>query len=82
MTQKIIQIGNSVGAVIPQAVTRDLGLKAGDLIFVEQKGEKVILSPIKKSKKDLARGVDAKFMQMVDSFIKDHEDVLQELAHK
>lgn len=32
--------------------------------------------------KKLASGVDHKFAQMVDEFINDHKDVLQELSHR
>ncbi len=81
MMQKIIQIGNSVGTIIPQLLTRDLGLKLGDDLKVEKKGNKLIISPIKK-KKNLASGVNAKFARIVDEFVDEHKDVLAELANK
>lgn len=80
--QKIIQIGNSIGTIIPQLISRDLGLKLGDPLKVEKKGNKLIISPIKKTKKNLASGVNAKFARIVDEFVDEHKDVLAELAHR
>ncbi|MDP2585698.1 MAG: hypothetical protein Q8P29_02340 [Candidatus Levybacteria bacterium] len=82
MIQKIIQIGNSMGTIIPQLLTQDLGLKLGDTLKVEKKGNKLILFPIKKTRKNLASGVNAKFAKIVDEFVEKHEDVLAELARK
>lgn len=79
MMQKLIQIGNSVGIIIPQVFRNEAGLKPGDEVEVKLKGSDVVLS---KSKKKLTGGVNAKFMKMVDKFIEDHKDVLQELAHR
>lgn len=79
MVQKLIQIGNSVGVIIPQVFRNEAGLKPGDEVEVKLKGGDVVLS---KPRKNLARGVNAKFMKMVDEFINEHEDVLKELAHR
>lgn len=79
MQQKIIQIGNSAGIVIPQHFREEIGLKVGDNVVVEKKGNQLTVSlPAKKS----TGGVDAKFMQMVDEFIEEHKDVLEELSHR
>lgn len=82
MIQKIIQIGNSMGTIIPQLLTQDLGLKLGDPLRVEKKGNKLVISPIKKTKKNLVSGVNAKFARIVDEFVSEHKDVLAELAHR
>lgn len=82
MQQKVIQIGNSIGAVIPQLLNRDTAIKPGDAIDVQRKGDKFILSPLKKNKRKLAGGVNAKFMKMVDEFVDEHEDVLKKLADR
>jgi putative addiction module antidote len=76
MEQTVIQIGNSIGVVIPKNL-RD-GLKAGDKVIVGGKPDNITVSPIKKQKSE----VDAKFMKMVDEFITEHEDVLKELANR
>lgn len=79
MMQKLIQIGNSVGVIIPQVFRSEAGLRPGDEVEVKLKGNDVVLS---KSKKELAGGVNAKFIKIVDEFITEHEDVLKELAKR
>lgn len=77
MTQTVIQIGNSIGVVIPQRLQIDL--KAGDKVVVDKKNDTILISPVKKVH---TGGVDAKFMKMVDEFIAEHEDVLRALANR
>lgn len=77
MAQTVIQIGNSIGVVIPQHLQTDL--KAGDKVVVDKKDHGIIITPIKKVD---TGGVDAKFMRIVDEFISEHEDVLRTLANK
>jgi len=71
MIQQTIQIGNSVGVVIPKNILREKNIKVGDKVQIEIKS-------IKKS----VGGVDAKFMKMVDEFIEEHKDVLEKLAQR
>ena len=78
MEQRVIQIGNSVGVVIPQLLRKETGIKVGDKIVVKKKGANIILSSLKKK----TRGVNAKFMKMVDDFVTEHQDVLKELAKR
>lgn len=78
MEQKVITIGNSVGVIIPQAL-RD-GIKPGDNIIIKKDKNKWVISL--PSKRKISGGVDVKFMKMVDEFITEHEDVLQELAKR
>lgn len=79
MLQKIIQIGNSLGLILPQKVREELNIKIGDNITLEKKGHDYVISA---PKQKVAGGVDAKFMQMVDEFVDEHKDVLQELANR
>lgn len=79
MQQKIIQIGNSSGIILPQSIRQHAGLRLGDRVKIDSKGQDIIISSIKKKK---VGGVNPKFMKMVDEFINDHEDVLRELAKK
>lgn len=79
MEQKVIQIGNSAGVVIPRELRKQLGIRIGENIIVDRKGSNIIISNPKKKK---SRPVDAKFMKMVEEFIDEHEDVLKELAHR
>ena len=75
--QTVIQIGNSLGVVLPKPI-RGM-LKAGDKVVVTGKPDKISIAPLKIKQ---AGGVDAKFMQMVDEFITEHEDVLKALANR
>ena len=79
MQQKVIQIGNSAGIVIPQSIRKEVGLKPGSKVTIEKKGDDIVISP---QAKKLAGGVDAKFMKSVDEFMEEHEDVLKELAKR
>ena len=77
MEQKIIQIGNSVGIILPQIIRQQLRLNIGDKILISKTGDRLILS---QSKKENAKGVNAKFVKIVDEFMEEHKDVLEELA--
>ena len=79
MAQTIIKIGNSQGIIIPKQYLNDLNLKEGSEVVVEKAGDELRVSPKAKA---LAPEVTPKFMQMVDEFINDHEDVLKALANK
>lgn len=81
MEQKVIQIGNSVGVVIPQPYIAQLDLKPGDKVLVKKTGNQVVVSKIKTNKK-LVPGVDTEFAKKVDEFITEHEDVLKELSKR
>ena len=77
MQQTVIQVGNSIGVIIPQHL--QTSLKAGDKVMVDKKQNGIIITPVKTVH---AGGVDAKFMKIVDDFIEEHKDVLQALANK
>lgn len=79
MLQTIVQIGNSLGVIIPKAIRDDIGLRVGSKVVVTKEKEKIVLSAAKG--KELG-GVDAKFMRMVDQFATEHKDVLKELAKR
>ena len=79
MEQRVIQIGNSVGVVLPQDIRQSLGLRRGDKVVLNKKGDDIIIS---RTKKSLEGGVNDRFMKIVDEFIDEHEDVLQELARR
>lgn len=75
MQQTIIRIGNSVGVVIPKSLRANL--RVGSKVVVDRKGEDIVVKP---HRKKVAKGVDPKFLKMVDDFMKDHADVLEQLA--
>lgn len=77
MIQKVVRIGNSVGVVIPKGLRA--GLTIGSKVKVVRKKKDIVISPAEDS---IARGVDARFMKMVDEFMNDHKDVLKQLAKR
>ena len=79
LIQTLYKNGNSVAVTIPRQFLDELNLKEGSEVVVEKKGDELrILSKTK----TLAVDIDPKFMQMVDEFVADHEDVLKALANK
>ena len=79
MAQTFINIGNSVGVIIPSNLREQNGVKPGGKVDIKQVKEGILIAP---SKKQLAGDVNVEFAKMVDEFITDHEDVLKELAHR
>lgn len=79
ITQKIFKTGNSVAVTIPKNYLEELNLKVGVEVVMEKRDQELVVTP-KRAK--LAPEVDAKFMKMVDEFINEHEDVLQELSKR
>ncbi len=77
ITQKLYKTGNSISVTIPKEYLKDLNLRNGSQVVVEKSGHKLIVIP---KGRILASGVDQKFVKMVDEFINEHEDVLQELS--
>ena len=71
MIQQTIQIGNSIGVIIPKNVLEEQNIKLGDKIHMDAK-------PVEKMIGD----VDGKFMQMANEFIEEHKDVLEALANR
>lgn len=79
LIQTLYKNGNSVAVTIPRQFLDELNLKEGSEVVVEKKGDELrILSKTK----SLAVDIDPMFMQMVDEFVTDHEDVLKVLANK
>ena len=79
LTQTLYKNGNSVAVTIPRQFLKDLNLKAGAEVVVEKKGSVLHISS---KAKTLAEDVDPQFMKMVNDFVDEHEDVLQELANR
>ncbi len=80
MEQKVIQIGNSIGVVIPQALQRG-NLKAGDRVFIEV--DPMSNSYIVNLKQDVKRpSLTPEFLQWLTAFNKKYKTALTELAKK
>ncbi len=73
-----MKIGNSAGVIIPKNLRS--GFPVGTKVSVNKRNGDIVVTPIKKVASD--KGVDAKFMKMVDDFMKGHKDVLKELAKR
>ncbi len=79
LVQKVFKNGNSVAITIPKEYLKDLDLRDGTKVVVEKKEKNLIITA---HKNKLAPDVNPKFMQMVDEFISEHEDVLAQLSNK
>lgn len=79
LTQRLYKNGNSVTVTIPKEYLEDLNLQVGSAVVVKKVGDELVISS---KNKQLASDVDQKFAKMVDEFVDDHRDVLQELAKK
>ena len=80
---KIVQIGNSVGVVIPQPLRRKIGLKLGDKVEVDEGSyhDEVV---IRKNGKKIANRstITPEFISWLEGFNKRYSAALKELAKK
>ncbi|OGY11506.1 MAG: hypothetical protein A3H88_01815 [Candidatus Blackburnbacteria bacterium RIFCSPLOWO2_02_FULL_44_9] len=77
--QKVYKNGNSIAVTVPKQFARDLGIRDGSEIVVTKEKGKITISPKRKKR---VSGVTPKFMEMVDTFAREHEDVLRGLAKR
>lgn len=66
-----------MAVTIPKDYLKSLGLRDGSQVVVRQRGKELVVAPKKIEK---SSGVNVKFMKMVDEFMNEHEDVLEQLA--
>lgn len=66
-----------MAVTIPKEYLKSLGLRDGSQVVVRQRGKELVVAPKKITKPN---GVNSKFMKMVDEFMNEHEDVLEQLA--
>lgn len=81
MLQKIIQIGNSIGVVIPKELARQTGVKAGSKIYMEKdhNGSTILIS---KNQKSFNSSITPDFLRIISNINKKYGPALQELANK
>lgn len=79
MIQKIIQIGNSIGIIIPQILAKN-SLKAGDIVYVE-KDQTSNTFIINKDKKKFS-SITPHFLSVLDRVNKQYSKTFKELAKR
>lgn len=79
LTQKLYKSGNSVAVTIPKEFLQELNLKEGAQVVVKKRGKDLIVSSRPTS---IKTDVNQEFAKMVDEFINEHRDVLQELSKR
>jgi putative addiction module antidote len=82
MTQKIIQIGNSTGIIIPKALLDVLGLHPGTEVNVESdlQSNSLIIQDAKKAKN--ASAISPHFLKVLEKINVEYDGALRELAQK
>jgi putative addiction module antidote len=79
ITQKLYRNGNSVVVSIPKEYLNELNLSEDSQVIVKKQGDNLIVS---RAEQPSNAQVDAKFAQMVDEFMNEHKDVLEELSKR
>lgn len=81
MLQKVIQVGNSLGVVIPKDMAKKTGLKAGSNVYVQKdpNGPSIVINsntPVFDS------SITPDFLRIVSNINKKYGPALKELAGK
>lgn len=79
MIQKIIQIGNSIGVIIPQILAKN-NLKPGDTVYID-KDPSSNMFIINKDKKN-SSSITPHFLSVLDRVNKQYSKTLKELAQR
>lgn len=77
--RKVFKNGHSLAVTVPKAYAHQLSIRDGSQVEWKKTNQGLTLIPQKKIK---IAGVDSKFAKMVDEFIDEHKDVLQELSKR
>ncbi|MDP3974385.1 MAG: AbrB/MazE/SpoVT family DNA-binding domain-containing protein [bacterium] len=80
MEQKIVQIGNSAGVVIPKSILSNAGLKVGSKVRVQKdpNGKTIILS---QGNKAVISSLSPDFVEAVKKVNKKYGEALKNLAN-
>lgn len=76
---KVFKNGNSLAVTVPKAYAHQLSIRDGSQVEWKKTNQGLTLIP---QHKIGATGVDAKFAEMVDEFMDEHDDVLRELSNR
>ncbi|MEX2012796.1 MAG: AbrB/MazE/SpoVT family DNA-binding domain-containing protein [Candidatus Levyibacteriota bacterium] len=79
MTQKIIQIGNSTGIILPKELLMKKGLKAGSAVFIEDSNDDLII--ISKTAGNYS-SITPGFVKILEKVNKKYGPALRALAQK
>lgn len=82
MTQKIIQVGNSLAVTIPSDFAREAKLKAGQKIRVDEDYESKTLTVQPVDAETKSGNITPEFLNWLKKFNSKHKDVLKELSKK
>lgn len=77
--RKVFKNGNSLAVTVPKTYAHQLNIRDGSQVEWKKTNKGLTLIPQKKIK---VAGIDPKFARMVDEFINEHKDVLQELSQR
>ena len=77
MIQKILKVGTSAAVTIPKHSLEELGIRIGDQVHVDVKGDAVVVRPAKKHSSR-----DKKITALTLNFIERYRKDLESLARK
>ena len=75
--QTLRKIGNSVGIIIPNEVLKELNLKEGDSVYVDQDSNSIIINKNMNYPK-----VSPEFLRVAEKVSKEYDATFKELASK
>ena len=82
MEQKVIQIGNSTGVIIPKILLEKVGLQAGSQVVLEQDSTGSCIVMAKIGTKLNSSFQASNFMEILERVNKQYGSALEELAQK
>ncbi|HUD44606.1 MAG TPA: AbrB/MazE/SpoVT family DNA-binding domain-containing protein [Patescibacteria group bacterium] len=82
MEQKIIQVGNSTGVIIPKVLLEQAGFETGTQVIIETDPQTKSLVIRKKGKKQVRSSLTPEFMDLLKKVNEQYGDALKELAQK
>lgn len=82
MQQKIIQIGNSTGIIIPKSLLDQVGLQAGNEVEIQEDKNNKSLILVKKGTKIKTSSINTHFLSILEKVNHNYSSALKELAEK
>lgn len=81
--QKITQVGNSNGVIIPSSLMKDIDLKRGQRVGIGRLGDTENLVIFTKPQKSQSkRAIASEFQTWLTNMLKEDKELLDELAHR